>query len=290
MSGWNRKTLEARIRIAGQERYAAGSPDPAELCVYRKLLLKRIAGRDEGTTSALVLGMTPELRRLAVNSKCRLTSIDINPSSIELYRNWLTEDQQSRECIIEGNWLELTRLLDSRVDVILGDGIFGNLPDIASHRKLLPILAESIKPDGIVILRKILVPQAMDVSEYDAATLLDDFRSNRITTEEFAFGMRIWGCFSKAYDADRLLLDNHIVFETYDHWLAQGYLTESEHSLIQRYYFGGKNLLPPQAVWEELLTDAGFAFERQPLAGRTWYQYYPIYACRLAFPKTQTPP
>jgi len=41
-------------------------------------------------------------------------------------------------------------------------------------------------------------------------------------------------------------------------------------------------MILPQGLWEEMLVSAGLDFEVQPLTGRDWYAYYPIYCCRHA--------
>jgi len=39
-------------------------------------------------------------------------------------------------------------------------------------------------------------------------------------------------------------------------------------------------MILPQDLWEEILASTGLSFEVQPLTGRDWYAYYPVYCCR----------
>lgn len=281
MTQWDDQALQARIKRAGQERYAAGSPDASEIAVYRAALVRALPGETR-ERKVLILGMTPELRRLGADLGCATVCVDINPRSIAVYRDWLTPGQRARETVIQGDWLQLARLLPRPFDAILGDGLFGNLLTLEAHRRLLGAMHDCLVPGGTVIQRNILIPRGFDPRAHDADALLRAFRAGGIGEEEFGFGMRMWGCFATAYNPDTLLLDNTQVYDTYQAWLASGRLTPSEHALIRRYYFAGRNLIPGESLWETLLAEAGFRFERLPLAGRQWYGYYPIYCCRRA--------
>ncbi|MBK8164312.1 MAG: class I SAM-dependent methyltransferase [Gammaproteobacteria bacterium] len=279
MTQWDDQALQARIKTAGQDRYAAGSPDEREVATYRAALLRTLRG-EARDRRVLILGMTPELRRLSADLGCATVCVDINPRSIAVYRDWLAPVQRTRETVIQGDWLQLARLLPRPFDAVLGDGLFGNLLTLEAHRRLLATMRDCLVPGGAVIQRNIFIPRDFDLRAHDAEALLCAHRSGSINDEEFGFGMRMWGCHAAAYDPATLLLDNKRVYDTYQSWLDDGRLTPAEHALIRRYYFAGHNLIPGEALWERLLTEAGFRFERLPLAGQQWYGYYPVYSCR----------
>ena len=67
MTQWDDQALQARIKTAGQDRYAAGSPDEREVATYRAALLRTLRG-EARDRRVLILGMTPELRRLHVDA------------------------------------------------------------------------------------------------------------------------------------------------------------------------------------------------------------------------------
>ena len=244
MTDWDDQALTARIKQRG-ERYAAGSPDKNEVQIYRALL-QRALPRPEQNGGVLILGMTPELRHITASMECQTVCVDINLRSIELYKDWLTDEQRRNETIIHGDWLKLPSLVKTRVAAILGDGIFGNLLTIADHRLLLDNLVQCLVPGGALILRAILIPRYYSVHDYDARRLLYAYRAGAINEEEFGFGMRMWGCYDAAYDPSTMLLDNKRVFDTYKHWLEMGEISKAEYALIHRYYFGGRNLIPKQ--------------------------------------------
>jgi hypothetical protein len=277
ISDWDRGTLEARIvDDRSRQRHAGGSPDENELTAYAAALPPHT---DNGT--ALVLGMTPELRRLALQRYRWLVSVDINPHAIALYRDWVDPADRPRERIIEADWMELPHLMEQPVQAVLGDGVFGNLPAPTAYRRLLHRIALVLATDGPFVTRHALIPRGFDPAAYRAEVLLQQFRRGEIDEAEFGFGMRLVGHYESCYDPDTFLLDNACLFRKCEEAHRRGALSESEHKAIRRYYFAGKNCLLPQARWEELLQERGYRFTTQSCRGKSWYFYYVVYSCSL---------
>lgn len=273
---WDMNALTARIADSGARlRYEAGSPNSAETERYG-VLLKTALRHSPNRAHVVVLGMTPELRQLVQTLHCRVSCVDNNAASIELYRDWIAA---GTEHIVETDWMALASRLDSPADAILGDGVFGNIASLETARELLNVLHKSLTKTGSLILRTVVIPHHFPLHEQRAECLLERFRAGRIDAAEFGFGMRKFGNFDQAYNAQTQRLDNRISFECYRRWLDEGVLSQAEYAAIQRYYFGGYNLMPTQHCWEALLDAAGFDYERQVLQGKEWYEYYPIYHC-----------
>jgi hypothetical protein len=275
---WDRVTLESRISdTAGRRRHAGGSPDENEIAAYATAL-SGAAGR--GT--ALVLGMTPELRRLALSRFRRVFSVDNNPEAILLYRDWVDATERAREVIVESDWRDLTPPASVDIDAVLGDGVFGNLPDIGGHRALLGTIGQLLAPAGRFVTRHALIPEGFDARSCRAESLIEQFRAGRLDEAEFGFGMRIVGHYHDCYDRVSFLLDNQAVFARCEDAYRAGRLTAQEIGAIRRYSYGGRNCLLPQSLWEELLRECGFDFRVVPCTGKAWYAYYPVYDCRPA--------
>lgn len=280
---WDLKALRARTKDAGKRvLHEAGSPNQAELDLYGRFLTGAFPDeRPPPNMHVVVLGMTPGLRRLAHGLRCEVTCVDNNTTAIEFYRDWTPPERSAHERILEVDWMDMAAHIDRPVDAILGDGIFGNVLSIPRHRELLGVIKGVVAESGIVIFRKILIPRSLSLEENEAERLLHDFRADRLSEAEFGFAMRLWGSSRTAYEPETCLLDNKRVFERYQAWHDDGVLTADEHAIVERYYFGGLNLIPPIDLWETLLTESGFEFERGLLTGRAWYDYYPIYRCRV---------
>lgn len=275
---WDMSALSARIADHGARlRYEAGSPNPAETERYGAVLQTCLQDLPH-KPHVVVLGMTPELRQLAQTLGCRVSCVDNAAASIELYRDWIAAD--ANEHIVETDWMGMRSRLDSSADMILGDGVFGNVASLEAAQNLLEVLHQSLTETGSLILRTVVIPHDFALHEQRAEGLLERFRAGLIDDAEFGFGMRKFGNFAEAYDPQTQRLDNKISFERYQRWRDEGVLSQAEHAFIRRYYFGGYNFMPTQRCWEALLGVAGFDHERHVLQGKAWYEYYPIYHCR----------
>lgn len=275
---WDGPTLRSRIRsVASRERHPAGSPSGIELAVYER------AFASVGDASlAVILGMTPELRRLAARRFLKVITIDRNPGAIRLYGTWLDRKHRAREIVLADDWLHLGRHLPQGAPLIAGDGVFGNLPDVASHAALLKTIHAALRPGGRFVTRHAMIPIGFDPHRHDARRLVASFRAGRLDQAEFAFGVRLLGHHACCYDPGTFLLDNARLFAECAASFKSGDLTAREHGLIRRYFFGGKNCILPRDLWEGLLRDAGFIFTVPRYGGKAWHRYYRIYTCTVA--------
>lgn len=274
MSPWDAATLQARVSDpARRTRHVAASPDPTEVAAYADALTGVPA------RTAVVLGMTPELRAMAATRFEHVAAVDVNPAAIALYGPWV---DGTTETVVDGDWLELEAHVPEPVDAVLGDGVFGNLPDLAAHRCLLDAIAAVLRPGGVLVTRQAIVPTAYDRAADGAAGLLARHRRGTLDPAEFGFGVRILGHRACCYDEDAQRLHNRPLFAEVAAQHARGELTDAEHAAIVRYAFDGENALLREEAWETLLRDSGWEFTRAPLSGRDWYRYYPVYRCRPA--------
>lgn len=274
---WDKKALRARISDrCSQKRFEAGSPNATEIAAYAAGL----PGSEQRDT-AVVLGMTPELRVLATKEFRTVISIDVNQDAIDLYADWVPNEKSQCERIIRGDWFDMSQSVPGRVSTVLGDGVFGNLPNVEQHLHLLRCIASVLHPMGRFVTRMAFIPRCFRVEENSAKQLTAMFRSGMIDESEFGFGMRLLAHYECCYDHDMFLLDNRKLFkETVEDFRA-GRLTAEELSCVHRYYYGGKNCIVPQFLWEQLLNEAGFEFTIQECHGKAWYHYYKVYACTL---------
>ena len=270
MSDWTEAELRARIdRTGARTRYPGGSPDPLEVAQYENML-------PEGSEIGIVLGMTPELRNLAARNCKTLASIDSSAAAIELYRDWMGPEYVTLEQIHQTDWFSLSTVCGTGAGFILGDGVFGNVLPLAEYGSLLCVIRDALLPTGRFITRQCLVPEDA-LPRRDA--LIAEFRSGAIDAAGFGLGLRMHGYLDSAYDPASSSLDNSEVFRRIESDYASGGLSQQEHAIVHRYYFGGRNSLPTQKAWETILQEAGFAFERASLEGKNWYSWYPIYCC-----------
>lgn len=271
---WSSDTLQLRIAdFGGRRRHHGGSPDPDEIGAYATGL----AGCSGG--DAVVLGMTPELRALALRRFERVVCVDGNPDSIALYRDWIAPADRSRETTILGDWLELPRLIARPVSAVLADGVFGNLPNLGAHASLLTAIAAVLQPQGRFVTRTAMIPDEFNPVEHRAERLRAQFRAGELNEAEFGFAMRLVGHHELCYDPQTYLLNNARLFALCAARHAAGEFTSQEWQAINRYYYGGSNCILPQREWESTLLAGGWHFQLHRCRGRAWYDYYPVYAC-----------
>lgn len=275
LSTWDRQAYLARIRDQkARKRHPAASPDETDIACYRAAVEPC-----SGSGVAIVLGMTPELRILASRRFSRVICAERDAFAIELYREWLDERDRRKEEIVRTDWLDLHNHIREPVSAILGDGVFGNLANTEEHRNLLRILWGLLEPQGRLVTRMAYIPGGFEAGRHTADKLLQRFRGGEIDEAEFGFGMRLVGHLDSCYDHASHMLDNEKIFKMYDEALASHALSLLEHECIRRYYFGGKNCIVTQDIWEDLLEEVGFEYRIHRSAGKEWREYYVVYEC-----------
>jgi len=278
---WTENTLRSRILDSRKkERFQAGSPNPDEIRAYTQHLPKHEPPGNRG--AAVVLGMTPELRKAALKAFDHLYSIDINSDSISMYEKWLTKEESLRETVVRANWFDLSIVFKpaaQNIRVVFGDGVFGNTASEEQHRQLIDEL-RSVFPEAALVFRKILMPEDSELETLRFDNLIARFRANEIDACEFGFAARIVGLSEIHYNKKSALLDNRAIFSDYANMREQKKLSASEYEAILRYRFYGKNCVLRESTWEKLLKGAGVSFKKTQLSGKLWYSFYPVYHCK----------
>lgn len=271
--GWSESVLRSRIAdSAARRRHPAGSPDDCEIAAY-------LAAAPRGRGRAVVLGMTPELRTAALGVFDELVTVERSPEAIALYRDWVPAAGRARETLLALDWMELGRqIAPGSVDAVFGDGVFGNLPDLSAHERLLALLVSRLRAGGRIIVRKALVPRDYEPSRHGAAALLTRYRRREIGDAELGFGLRLQGFLDRFYDEVRFRLDNEALFAHCEAEHAAGRLRDEEWAALRRYEFRAPNCILTQDAWESLLDDLGARWWIEPRLGSDWYRYYPVYA------------
>lgn len=281
-SYWDKPALLTRIADPkARIRYEAGSPNTEEIKTYYESLILGFNSEDLTNKHIFLLGMTPELRTMALEHGAYITSIDKNQDAIDTYTEWVPYEFQANEKIIHASWWDANKHVKSPVHAILGDGVFGNVLSVEKHMELLQLLKVILAENGILVFRKAMLPNDFEPDSYDANLLIDKYRSGTMSDAEFGFSMRLWGNYKNAYNPQNFLLDNRITFKQYHEWMKEGKLTEFEYGCICHYYFNGLNMILSQHKWEELLKTADLNYTRHQLKGKDWYSYYPIYVCNM---------
>ena len=270
---WTPEIYQARIEDrASRTRHAGGSPSPMEIHAYHAAC----EGLPENGT-ALVLGMTPELRAMAAARFQSVVSVDASETAMGMFADWIPVDLRSRERLILGDWNEAAGLLDGGVDVVLGDGIIGNLAGYEASVELLKSLGGLLNPGGRCVMRNVFVPCGFDTVARCFERLLDGFRRDRIDAAEFGFVSRMFGFHSSAYDESAEILDNAVVYRLLGEMRGAGQLDDREWEALERYRFMGRNYFPAERTWRAIIAESGFSEPlTHPGEQRLWAEFYPV--------------
>jgi hypothetical protein len=272
---WDEAALRARIaNPTHRTRFPGASPDAAEIALYEASV-----STVPRAGPALVLGMTPELRQMAVRRFDDVTSVDASEAAIDVYGDWI--DPGAREAIVRNDWLGFLHMHPATFSAILGDGIFGNLPDWATCEGLIALITRALRPEGRFVTRMALVPEGLRPERWSFATLVQRYRDGDIDGPEFALTARLFGHVEIAYETSTSLLDNDLGYGEIDRAAAKGQISASELETLRTCYFKGRTFLPGQREWEDALDRFGMSFRQCRLHGKLWHDYYPIYECRL---------
>lgn len=279
-SYWDKHTITSRIADSNARiRFEAGSPNKEEVELYQKCILSGLSSIAGSRKRILVLGMTPEIRSMALGNGFNVISIDRSQDAVDMYKDWIPDEYRANEEIIHACWWETEKHIQEPVDAVMGDGVFGNILSVEKHVELLNILKGILASGGIMVFRKALIPEGFDTDAYRTDQLIQKYRSGLLSDAEFGFSMRLWGNYKEAYNPQTFILDNSQTFQRYQAWVKEGRLSDHEFACICHYYFNGLNMIVPQSKWEEILLSVGCKFRCNPLEGKDWYAYYPVYQC-----------
>lgn len=265
-------------RISGEDNLE-GYPPAAPLheeSTYQLLMHNGL--EQSGGSSLFVMGMTVAVRRAANKVSNNVMAIDVNSDAIELLGPAI--DKKYNEKILEKNWFDLPDFLEDKADVIAGDGIFCTMGSTSDSIKLLDCLRSILAEHGAMVLRVMVVPETFTTEGMAFNDILSDYRSGKLDDPEFGFAMRLWGFLDEAYEKNSHMLDCGVAFSKCEKMVATGEMLQTELDIMNRTYYIGKNYVPPINVWERMLVDAGFKFEKTTLEGKHWFQYFPLYYCR----------
>ena len=257
--------------------YPPGSPDENELQVYRDF-----AVRVPNASGGLVMGLTPGVREVMGYLTASVTLIDKSRDAIDFLSDAVPDSVRKKERIHLEDWENMPNVLNRKVDIVMGDGVFANLLTDQSQIAVLKAIKNILSSNGRFITRNCVLPTELIPDGVEAQTLINNYRNGIIDESEFGHAMRVLGSMASAYDRASHLLDNKTVYALYAEWKEDGTITGAEFEIIMRYFFDGYHYYPPRHHWEKLLNQAGFAFEVKELEGKIYNKYLPIYSCRIS--------
>ena len=138
---WSGKNID--LRTSDRTQYlAAPSAGKGILAEYERLIDTARQGKE--SFDAVVFGATPELRDMVLDRGGNLTTVDFSAESFEKRGAAMEHVGDPREHIKVESWLETT-CGDASADIVLGDGIFNNIP-FDSYERLFGQIHRILRP------------------------------------------------------------------------------------------------------------------------------------------------
>ncbi|MFX0116637.1 MAG: class I SAM-dependent methyltransferase [Candidatus Hodarchaeota archaeon] len=130
--------------------------------------------KDRQGSSVLILGVTPELRMLAIKYCCRVVAVDLHTVMIKAMNRLMDtfEFVTCNEVIVKGYWLAMP-FRRGEYDLILSDCSLNSLTK-AETRRLLMEVKRLLKEDGYICMRVMIYPD-----EWTERSILDIFVKHR---------------------------------------------------------------------------------------------------------------
>ncbi len=121
-------------------------PSKGEMRIYERYL-KQIIKQKKGKLTALLFGLTTEIRDMLAKYGVFVTMIDVNPEMVKVTES-LCQQKNRKEKVVIDDWLKFN--LNKKFDIILGDHVFGNV-EFKKQQRLWRQIKKHLKSDGYLI-------------------------------------------------------------------------------------------------------------------------------------------
>ncbi len=271
-----RKNVQVWSKQMGQNRKKRKKRSPAvpsisEQKTYEKFLKQALKNKKD--PKVLILGVTPELRDIALKNNCQVVCIDISREMIKIMKPLIKYKGVKKEKIINANWLTVSFPKNS-FDLVMGDGTLTNLLSIHDVRKLLFKIQRVLKPEGFFLIRELI---HLSNKKAPFKKIVSDYRKNKIKWEDFFTDLRFYTFFNKAYNPKNKLLSADKIFQEIEKKYQQGELTKKEYQKIMSLENRMKNLVLFKGKFMKLIKENFSIISIKIDKEFRFSQYLPIY-------------
>jgi len=244
VQAWSKQMAENRMK-----RRPPTAPGISEQKTYENFLKKALKNKEN--PKVLILGVTPELRNIALKNNCQVVSVDISRAIIKAMNPLIKYKGIKKEKVINANWLTYPFPKNS-FNLIMGDAPLTNLLSINEVRKLLFKVRRALKPGGFLLLRELI---HLSNKKAPFKKIVSDYRNNKIKWEDFFMDLRFYTFFNKAYNSKNKLLSADKIFQEIEKKYQQGELTKKEYQRIMILESRIKNLVLFKGKFAKLLKE-----------------------------------
>jgi len=243
VQAWSKKMAQAR-----KKRKPPSAPSKSEKLAYDHFLKKALKGKRQ--PKVMILGVTPELRDIALKNNCEVISVDISKEMIKTMKGLVKNKKHKKDIILNDNWLTVP-FKNNSFDVVMGDGPFTNIPSLPDVKKMLTKITKILKPDGYLLIREVI---HLSNRKKSFKKVVSDYRKKRIKWEDFYVDIRFYVFFEKVYNSQKKLLYSGKVFKELIDQQQKGNLTEKELKTLKSLESNIKNLILGKAEFKRLFS------------------------------------
>lgn len=227
---------------------------------------------------ALILGVTPELRDIAIENNLESYAVDLSRNVADLYSSLMKNKNHPNDKVIIQNWLDMD-FPDSSFGIVMADASFCNLPNIKSNEFLMKKLNKLLCSGGYVVLRNIFYPTQKQMPLKELVRL---FRDKKIDPADFFMTLRVVSYIKKVFDPKTCQYNAKKNFEIIEEDYKKGIFNKEEFDFIMGYKNNIINTFIPEKKFIKIFTDNGFKLVERYEGSSFLFQKY---STMLAFQK-----
>ncbi len=226
LARWSKDAPDRKDR-----KITASAPAGAQGELYRKFVRLAIKGKKDPWV--LILGMTPELRNIAMEEGATVVAVDINQDVICSVDPNIKDRLNTKNIMARGDWLMMDQYLQNKkFDVVMGDGVTGQLLN-QDTKKLVKVSAHLLKKGGYFISRVDIHQPALDGLSF--AQALELWRAGKMNIAEFSIVVLLYSEYKKqCYNPRTGLMKTYLFWDIIEKLYRKGVVTKAENEAIQK--------------------------------------------------------
>jgi len=181
-----------------------------KILVFHRNNLKAVKKRFKNP-KAFILGVTPELRDLALKEGFEVVACDMNLEMIKRTQQLVRVKDRTKETIIKSNWLSVP-LKDNSFHIVLSDVAINNL-SLKDFPKIFSLMAKWLVQGGYLSLKEVVYPDNEKFNDFEKNVKL--FRESKFTFNDFYLRGRFLSFKKETYNPLTKINDAKEVFEQF---------------------------------------------------------------------------
>jgi len=216
------------LDIFAKRKLSPMAPDKKTLVFHRNNL--KILKRRFKNPRAFILGVTPELRDLALREGFEVIACDMNLEIIKKTQQLVKIKNRAKEIIIKSNWLSVP-LKDNSFHIVLSDVAINNLP-FKDFPKIFSLMTKWLVPGGYLSLREVVYPDNENFNNFEKNVKL--FREGKFTFNDFYLRGRFLNFKKQVYNPLTKINDAKKVFGQFKKAYQKKTINKEEFEKIWR--------------------------------------------------------